>query len=115
MNLETALRNLLIGTTAITNLVGQRITWGTIPQTVIAPLIVMYVVSRIPGYHMQGSDGLDESRVQIDIRVPDLDRAWQVRDAIKTWLSGYRSTVSNTYLSGAFIHSERQRFDDTGA
>lgn len=113
--METSLRLLLTGAAAISALVGQRVFWGTIPQGATNPLVALYLISRIPGYTMQGGDGLDESRVQIDIRDTDLARAWQVRDAIKALVSGYRGTVSGTYLSGIFIQSERQRFDRTDA
>lgn len=113
--MEAALRALLTGSGPVAALVGARVYWGEIPQGAAAPAVVMYVVSRVPGYTFQGGDGLDESRIQIDVRDTALGRAWQVRDAIRTLLSGYRGTVSGTSFSGAFLLSERQRRDHIGA
>jgi hypothetical protein len=112
--MEAALRALLVGSGPVAALVGSRVYWGEIPQGSAAPAVVMYVVSRVPGYTFQGSDGMDESRIQIDVRDTNLGRAFEVRDAIRSILSGYRGTISGTYVSGAFLLMERQRRDHTG-
>lgn len=113
--MEDALRALLVGDVAVTALVGQRVYWGTIPQGSAAPSVAMYVITRLSSYTMQGSDGLEESRIQIDVRDTELARAWQVRDAIKSLISGYRGTVQGIALQGLFLVSERQRFESIGS
>ncbi len=105
--MEADLRSLVL---AITNFAGQRVAWGTRPQGVEQPDIVLLLVAGTPGYTMAGEDGLDQSLVQMDIRVnTSLLDATAVRDAVRSVLSGFAGTVGNTTFYGIFLRQVRQR------
>lgn len=118
--MEAEFRALLTGHAALTALVAQRIYWGTIPQAAADPCVVMYLISSVTGAHMQGSDRLTESIVQIDIRVAARDsqaaiaNMWAIRDVIKDRLHAKRITQGNIEFKGIFQQAERQRSDKPG-
>lgn len=106
--MEAALRALLVGYAPLTALVGTRIFWSAYPQGAADPAVRLTKVAGAPGYHMQGSDGLTDSIVQIDVRATTVTGMWAVRDAIVGKLDGYR----DSNFRGVFLTSERQRVDE---
>jgi hypothetical protein len=102
--MEEALRALLTGYAPLTALVAQRIYWNAIPQDAADPCVVLYKISGAPGYHSQGTDSLEASIVQIDVRALSVTSMWAVARAIKAKLSGHKDSDFN----GIFLRSERQ-------
>ena len=102
--MEEALRALLTGYAPLTALVSTRIYWNEIPQAATDPAVVLYKITGAEGYTMQGTDGLDSSQVQIDVRALTVISAWAVSRAIKTKLAGFRDAS----FGGVFLLSERQ-------
>ena len=110
--MEADLLSLILSASGVTDLVGQRVTWGARPQGVGKPDIALLLVSGVPDYHMQGESGLDASLVQIDIRSDaSLKAAGYIRDAVRAVLSGYSGTVGSTTFYGIFLRSVRQRVE----
>jgi hypothetical protein len=109
--MEEALRSLLTGYAPLTALVGQRIYWDEVPQGAQRPCVVMYVVSSIPGYHMQGEDCIKPVRVQIDCQAKTTVTKWAVARAVHDRLSGYRGTVSGIRFGGIFQQMDRDKSD----
>ena len=108
--MEADLLSLILSASGVTDLVGQRVTWGARPQGVGKPDIALLLVSGVPDYHMQGESGLDASLVQIDIRSDEsLKKSGAIRDAVRAALSGYSGTVGSTTFYGIFLRSVRQR------
>ncbi len=117
--MEADLRNLIVGTAAITALVpSSAIRWNLIPQGTTGPAVVLWRIDGVPGYHMKGPDGLVESRVQIDVRASDpinpnaagqgYTQAFAIAAQIKDLLSGYVGTVGATRFQKISVLSERQ-------
>ncbi len=110
--METDLRTLILSSSVLVSLVGQRVTWGARPQAVNQPDIVLQLVSQTVDYHMQGETGLNRSLVQMDIRSGEsMAAAGAIRDAARTLLSGYYGTVGSTTFYGIFLRSVRQRVE----
>jgi len=110
--MEPDLLSLILSSSGVTDLVGQRVTWGSRPQGVGKPDIALLLVSGVPDYHMQGESGLDASLVQMDIRSDaSLKQAGDIRDAVRAVLSGYSGTVGSTTFYGIFLRSVRQRVE----
>lgn len=110
--MEPDLLSLILSASGVTDLVGQRVTWGARPQGVGKPDIALLLVSGVPDYHMQGESGLDASLVQVDIRSDaSLKAAGDIRDAVRAVLSGYSGTVGSTTFYGIFLRSVRQRVE----
>lgn len=105
--MESALRALLIAHAPLSALISTRLYWGNYPQGVADPAVRMNVVSGAPGFHMQGTDGLTDSLVQIDIRSWPPSSAFEVRDAIVARLHAKRQTQAGIKFV-TFLRSERQ-------
>lgn len=111
--MESALRTLILP-------VAPRCFWGRAPQlpAPARPYVVLHRISGVRGYHMQGDDGLVQSRVQIDIygandgETGESGQAMVRRqaDAIIGVLSGYRGGI----FRGIFIDSERSLPPEAG-
>ncbi|RUT32642.1 DUF3168 domain-containing protein [Arsenicitalea aurantiaca] len=105
--MQEAFINLLLSDADLTDLVGNAITWNTIPQGSPAPGIVLYLISSVPDYHMQGPDGLVRHRVQADIRSLDYLNAVAISRTVKALLSGYRGIHQAIRFDGIFVEAER--------
>lgn len=88
--------------TALLATAAPRRFWGRAPQAAPQrPYVVLSRVSGVPGYHMQGPDGLTASRVQIDVYGDTYVSAHSTGDAIISILSGYRGgTIQGVFLAG---------------
>ena len=122
--METALRALLISDATLVGLVGANtgsspgvgpsIYWGDIPQGAKDPAVAMYKISGAPGYHMKGSDGLEASIVQINVRATSVPTMQAVSRAIKDRLSGFRGERDATDFRGIFLRDERTASEKPG-
>mgnify|MGYP003403564126 CR=1 FL=1 len=108
MSFEAELRALLVAYAPLTALVGTRIVWNEIPQASADPNVSLFKITGAPGYHMKGSDGLQSSIVQINVRASTYASAIAVRNAIVDCLSGCTGTQSSIFFGGIFLRSERQ-------
>ena len=87
----------------LSGVAGGRRYWGRAPQNAARPFVVLTRVSGFRDYHMQGSSGLVETRVQADCYADTYTAAKGVARAIDTALSGHRAGA----IQGIFIDSER--------
>lgn len=111
--MQEALTALLLADTAIAGLTGSgdRLYWNVGEQGKPDPMAVLYLISGVPDYHMQGPSGLVESRVQVDCRAGTVAEALALARAVEARLSGYRGTRDGIKFMGIFKQSERARFD----
>ena len=109
--MEQSFIALLLSDSALVALVGDRIHWDTQTQGEAKPAVVLYLVSDVPDYHMQGPSGFVESRVQIDCRGATRKSAKAVASAVQDLLSGYAGTVGNIKFQGIFKDNERSSFE----
>lgn len=112
--MEAALRALLISYVPLTALVAQRIFWNDIPQATPDPCVVLYKITGAPGIHMQGTDRLQQSVVQINVRAVSVVSMWAVRDAIIARLNAQRIQQGTVDFKGIFLTSERQASEKPG-
>ena len=115
--MEADFRSLIASASAITSLVpASAIRLNFIPQGVGSKAVAIYRVSGVPGYVMSGPDGLEEARMQVDVRCADSQNApgsgysaaFAIAAQIKTLLSGYKGTVGSTYFQMIGQIAERQ-------
>lgn len=112
--MESNLRALLTGYAPLTALVSTRIYWNEIPQTAADPCVVLYKITGAPGLHMQGTDRLERSIVQINVRALSVTSMWAVRDAIIARLNAVRVQQGTVDFKGIFLQSERQASEKPG-
>lgn len=83
--LEIAIRARLKASAALVALVGTRMDWGLRP----GPNLPAITLTRIPGptdVHFKGDQGLQETRVQVDVWAPDYITASRVGHLVKAAL-----------------------------
>lgn len=115
--MDEALTALLLANATVSGLVGDgdRLFWNVLGQGKQGTAAVLYLVSGVPDYHMQGPSGLVESRVQIDCRASTLAAAKALSDAIEAVLSGYSGNQGGVKFNGIFKDSARSSFVKTEA
>ncbi|HEU4986865.1 MAG TPA: DUF3168 domain-containing protein [Rhizobiaceae bacterium] len=102
--MEEAIIDLLLGTAAVTALVGTRVYWGRAPQTEPEkPYAILQRIDGLRDYRMAGSSGYVASRVQIDVYGLTYTSTKKAARALIATLSGY----SGPAIQGAFVESER--------
>ncbi|WP_332717343.1 tail completion protein gp17 [Pelagibacterium mangrovi] len=120
--MEADFRSLIVSASAITALVpASDIRLNFIPQGASAKAVAIYRVSGVPGYVMDGPDGLEESRIQVDVRCSDpknapgsgYSAAFAIAAQIKALLSGFKGTIGGTQFQMIGILAERQSSEDT--
>lgn len=68
----------------------ERINWGQHMATAGGPYIVMHLISLNEGLTMQGRDGLETARVQIDVYALTFGTAIEMGRSLKSLLHGYQ-------------------------
>lgn len=115
-DLRPALRALLLADASVSALVGgARVYAGLVPQGVTSPSVVQNLISEGSDYHMAGSSGLGQARVQVDCWATTPDAAVALANAVMDLLSGYRGTVGPdaVVIRGVFHDQGQDVYDDT--
>lgn len=112
--MQQVLANLLLAHLPLKTLVSTNIHWDTMLQGAPLPNVVMFAVSGVTDYTMQGASGYVMTRVQFDCRGNSASQARSVANAIKDRLSGFSGVFSGYKFQGAFEQSHRTRFDKDG-
>lgn len=113
--MQQVLANLLLAHAPLQALIGNRIQWDTMPQGSPLPSIVMYVVSGVTDYTMNGASGYVMTRVQFDCRGTTAAQARSVANALRDRLSGFHGLYSGFRFQGSFEENQRTRFDKDGS
>lgn len=101
--MEETLVAILLATTSVVAIAGQRIRLGRAAQKDIRPYVVLQTIGSTPLYSMEGQSDLVPSRVQIDCYADKYSQAKTLARAVKVRLSGYQGGP----IRGIFIDSER--------
>ncbi|RYE43611.1 MAG: DUF3168 domain-containing protein [Hyphomicrobiales bacterium] len=109
--MEEALRALIVEDVALADLIGDAVYWNHIPQNAPDLCLSLFKISSSPSYTLTGAVGLENSRVQADVRALSVAAAWAISRALKTRLSGFRGVQSGVRFDGIFLLSERQDSD----
>ena len=87
--MEEALRQLLMSSSAVTSLCGQRIDFGGSPQGAVNPRVVLWTISDRADMTLDGPSSLSRARVQIDCYGATFLQAKTLSRAIRAVLDGY--------------------------
>lgn len=109
--MQLVLANLLLTHASLHALVGNRVHWDSMPQGQPLPGIVMFVVSGVSHYTMQGPNGFEMTRVQFDCRGASAAAARAVAEALRAKLSGYSGIYDGFHFQGCFEQARRTRFE----
>jgi hypothetical protein len=112
--MQLVLANLLIAHAPLKALVDNRIHWDTMPQGLVMPNIVMFVISGVTSYTMRGASDLAMTRVQFDSRGATAASARAVANALNDRLSGFSGVYAGFKFQGCFAQGQRTRFDKDG-
>ena len=109
--MEEDLRALLLASSGVTALVGQKVNWGAHPQGHPWPGVVLHLISD-PGDHtLDGPTGMTAARVQADAWALTYGQAVAVGRAIRAALDGYRGGN----FGGVLVASRRTDRDGSHA
>ena len=112
--MEQALITLLSGHTALTALVGNRISWVLRPQGDDLPAIVLHQISGQPDRTFSGQSGLYQSRIQLDCYALSYATSLQVSRAVEAAIAVRRGFIGNVNFQGLFIDAVRSGVEDLG-
>lgn len=113
--LEEDLRTLLLtGGGSPAPLAAVGVHWNDQPQAAPVPCIVLWKVTDLPDYAMEGVTGLENVRIQCDCKAADYAAAKQLERAVKGVVSGFRGTVGDTDFQGIFIDGSRDGVEPAG-
>lgn len=112
--MQQVLANLLLAHHPLKALVGNNIQWDTMGQGSPLPYVVMFVISGVTDYTMEGASGYVATRIQFDCRGRTAAEARSAADALRDRLSGFRGVYSGVQFQGCFEMGQRTRFDRDG-
>ncbi|ABN78420.1 DUF3168 domain-containing protein [Cereibacter sphaeroides] len=111
--MEQALRALLLASSGVTALTEKRVNFGSHPQGAGFPYVVLNTISDREGLTVNGPDGLQQARVQIDCFAETYMAAKQLSRAVRAVLHGHSGGgFQGVFLDGA--RDLREPGDDTG-
>lgn len=107
MSAEKAVIQLLLGSSTVTNLVGNKVFPQSIEQGVKIPALVVTRISGAPLYADDGEVGLSSPRIQIDCYAKTYTETKALADIVRTLLSAFDGTVGGTVIQFATLEDER--------
>lgn len=114
--MEEAITALLLADARLSQLVGNQVHWGRLPQGAKADAyVVLQVISGAPDYTMARRSGLEGNRVQIDGYAKTALAAKAVANAVTAVLEGFRGKRGGVRLQGGFIDTRRDWQPDSAA
>lgn len=115
IDIRAVVRSILLSDPAISAMVGGvRVYPDKLPQGIILPSVVQNAITETLGYHMQGDDGLMDSRIQISALSKNTDEATRLGGLIFEKLSGYRGVTPYGSASPQLICEVKGVFHDQG-
>ena len=113
--MEDALTSYLLGQTALTTLVGQRITWDERPQLEALPSVILTVASAPIDYHHGGRANLQRARVQADVWGIRPSQVLAIKRALITAVEAMTTSNTGAVIVRAFIENDFSSApEDTG-
>ena len=93
-DLIQALRNRLISSTSITDLVSSKISLGHTRTSHEAPYVVLSRITENPEHHFAGANALTSCILQVDIITSSAGDASGIYEAMRNLMDGYRGTIA---------------------
>jgi hypothetical protein len=101
--MEQQIVALLLASSGVTALCGNRINFGASPQGAPNPRIVMWTIGDAEGHNLQGPDGHSTGRIQCDCYGNTYAAAKDLSVAVRAVLDGY----SGNGFQGVFLAGTR--------
>ncbi|MDX5297744.1 MAG: DUF3168 domain-containing protein [Gammaproteobacteria bacterium] len=101
--MEEAFRAVLLASSGVTAICGNRIDFGSNVQGAAFPRIVLWTIGDAEDYNLQGPDGHSIGRVQVDCYGATYLSAKQLSRAVRAVLDGY----SGGGFQGVFLAGSR--------
>jgi hypothetical protein len=113
MYLEDSLATKLMATTAVYNLVGNRVYCVEAPQNVTTPYLVIQKISELPTHSHDGYSHLKEARIQFSAFSPLYLTVKAINKAIFDALDSYKGLLCTGGISvqSAFFDDEVDLYD----
>ena len=113
--MQTVLSNLILDHAPLAALVGNHAHWDEMLQGTPLPNVVMFVISGVTNYTMNGPKPPFMARVQFDCRGTSAAQARAVAEALEEKLSGGFGVFQGFDFQGCFEQSQRTGSDKDGA
>lgn len=88
--------------------------WNDAPQAAPLPYVVLWTVSDLPDYVMEGPSGLENIRIQCDCKARSYPAAKDLARNVKDIVSAFKGTVGATNFQGIFIDGSRDGIEPAG-
>lgn len=99
MNGLTLVISALLAAPGVTNKVGSRVNPGVAPQSSALPDIIVYQVSGLENYHLQGANQYPDDRISIECRGASYQEVDELGDAVVVALRDFNSVLSGYHLT----------------
>lgn len=106
--MEELLREALLANTALTALVGQRVTWLDRPQGSALPAVTLQIAAGARSYTMSGPVGLIAFVIQVDVWGGTYKSMKQVSRALIDALHSLKTAPLQAFIDSESETSERQ-------
>lgn len=114
MTLETALRTYTLADATVTALAGTRMYPRKLPQGPTLPALVYQRIDTRREHDMAGPDGLPRPRLQVTAWAANVAAAWDLANAVRERLDGYRGAWGDVTVGSCLCVGERD-LDDPDA
>tara|TARA_R110000868_G_scaffold291244_2_gene551690 strand:+ start:305 stop:700 length:396 start_codon:yes stop_codon:yes gene_type:complete len=106
--MEEAFIGILLADSGLSALVSTRMSWGKRPQNQSdLPAVVLYRITGMRDYNLDGASGLVDSTVQCDCYAETYSSAKATARALMTAINAYDQTSSGVAFQRISIDSER--------
>jgi len=115
MLIEQAIKKELIGTSGLTDLVGQRIYYVKAPQNVSNPYVVFSKISASREHDHDGASGLVPARVIFSIFAETYREVKLIAGQIQSALQAFKGTMGGdggVSVNGAFYQNEADFYEE---
>ena len=116
MTPSAALKTRLVGLSAVTTLVGQRVYVDLLPQKPTLPAIRVQRISELEDAHLRGARAIRRARVQVDAIAASLETATAVSDAAHgdgagSGLAGFEGEISGQRVMAVLPSDTRSDYE----
>jgi hypothetical protein len=111
-NLNTInLYEFLVSKPDITNLVGQRIYPGMLPQSAVFPAITWHCYGTSHDYYTTGAAGWADARYQIDVWAYTYGQATTISELVRDKLQGFSGFIGEGWVHVAILENEETLYE----
>lgn len=110
-SLLPSMRTYLLTVTAITAMVGDRISIDHSDQGDQEPRLVLFDISSIQGHTLRGADGLPRARVQIDCIGTSRQQADELGELVRMALDGFKGQWDEQSIDSCLMQTNFADFE----